>query len=155
MVRIQPCRLNCIIYVQHTSVAQWTERTATNRGVKSSNLFGSAKKRWQSGRLHRIANPEILKDPEVRIFHASFIFFGCSRSAGGAAVLKTASPKGYADSNPVCSVSIIFRPEGRIFSVFLQIVHIKNMNTNIFEISSIYLRKLQNPQIFSTKYPLF
>ena len=147
-VRVPPCRF-------YTPVAQWTEHTATNRGVKSSNLFGSAKKRWQSGRLHRIANPEILKDPEVRIFHASFIFFGCSRSAGGAAVLKTASPKGYADSNPVCSVSIIFRPEGRIFSVFLQIVHIKNMNTNIFEISSIYLRKLQNPQLFSTKYPLF
>ena len=102
-VQIPPCRLNCIIYIQHTPVAQWTEHTVTNRSVAGSNPAGSAKKRWQSGWLHRIANPEIPKDPEVRILHASFFY--CSRSAGGAVVLKTTSPKGYAGSNPVCSVA--------------------------------------------------
>lgn len=33
-VRVPPCRF-------YTPVAQWTEHTATNRGVRSSNLFGS------------------------------------------------------------------------------------------------------------------
>lgn len=75
LVRIQPCRLNCISYEHlNTPVAQWIEHTATNRSVAGSNPVGSAKKRWQSGRLHRIANPEILKDPEVQILHASLIY---------------------------------------------------------------------------------
>ena len=123
LVRIQPCRFNCISYEYHnTPVAQRIEHTATNRSVAGSNPVRSAKKRWQSGRLHRIANPEIQKDPVVRILHASFLFFCCSRSAGGAAVLKTANPKGYAGSNPVCSV--ISRLEGRhfIFPTFCKIM---------------------------------
>lgn len=135
-----------VLYIQHTPVAQWTERTATNRGVKSSNLFGSAKKRWQSGRLHRIANPEISKDPEVRILHASFLFF--------AAVAQRWS-RGLENRQPerVCRfescLQRCYRLKGRFFAVLFKIIHIKNKIFNILDISSICLRKTKKSQIFS------
>ena len=52
-------------------------------------------------------------DSEVRFLHTSFC---CSRSAGGASVLKTDNLKGYAGSSPVCSVGIYLITRKRVCS---------------------------------------